>query len=72
MKIASPKLFYFSLTSFIITFLISQEFHQAVGAAVTRDFNFAEPITYGLIVIQGLVSLAGMAASLKRSPADKS
>jgi len=30
----------------------------AIGPAITRDFNFAEPLTYGLIIIQGCISLA--------------
>ncbi len=71
MKIASPKLFFFSLTSLILTGLIASQFHQIVATTVTRDFNFGEPVTYGLLLIQGCVSLGGIVAALKSSVPDK-
>jgi hypothetical protein len=65
MKITLPKLFYFSLTSLIITGLIAAEFHETIAVVATRDFNFGEPLVYGLLIIQACVAIAGMAASVK-------
>jgi len=65
MKITSPKLFYFSLISLVVTGLIAGEFHETVAVVAARDFNFGEPLVYGLLIIQAIVSLAGMAASIK-------
>ena len=71
MKIASPKLFYFSLASLITTILIAKEFHQVIGAAVTRDFNFGEPLVYILLLIQGCSSIVGMVTAIKSSRVNK-
>ena len=66
MKIATPILFYFSLTSLVLTLVISYAFGQAIGPTITRDFNFGEPLVYGLLIIQAGCSLAGMGAALKK------
>jgi hypothetical protein len=65
MKIASLKLFYFSLASFIIALLTGIEFHRIAAASATRDFDFGVPLVYGLIILQCGISLAGIVGSLK-------